>query len=170
MPNSINDASTTAQLVIASRVAIAALCGSVIGWERWMAGKFAGIRTHAVVAIASGLACAGTQLLTGDNSESARILAAIFTGVGFIGAGAILQTKHQMLGITTAATVLLAATIGAIAGLGLPVLAGVSTIGSILALRLFGWIYFHFDSAADEDLPVSKKSKEPPSSTGGNGS
>lgn len=154
MSNPINTASALDQLYFAGRIAIAGVCGAAVGWERWMAGKFAGIRTHAVVAIAAGLACASTQLLVGDNAESARILSAIFTGVGFIGAGAILQSKRQMLGITTSATVLLSATIGATAGLGLPVLAAIATVGSILALRLFGWIYFRsgeFDSDEDTD-------------------
>jgi putative Mg2+ transporter-C (MgtC) family protein len=161
MPDPINTASALDQVLFAGRVAIAGVCGAAVGWERWMAGKFAGIRTHAIVAIASGLACATTQLLVGDNAEAARILAAIFTGVGFIGAGAILQTKRQMLGITTSATVLLSATIGATAGLGLPVLAAIATVGSVLALRLFGWIYFRtgeFDTETESDPKPSTQS------------
>lgn len=135
---------TGEQLALAIRVVVAAACGSVLGWERWMARKFAGIRTHAVVAVASALACVITELIVPDGSEGPRTLAAVFTGVGFIGAGAIMQTRDQALGITTSATVLLAAIVGATAGLGAPLLAAVVALGSIAMLRLLSWLYLRF--------------------------
>lgn len=146
-PNAVG---VSEQLSAAIRVAIGGGCGAVLGWERWMAGKLAGLRTHAMVAAASALACVVAEVILGNASEGPRVLAAVFTGVGFIGGGAILQTKSHAHGITTAATVLMASAIGATAGLGAPVLAAAIALGSVLALRIMSWFVVRYDEEFDE--------------------
>jgi putative Mg2+ transporter-C (MgtC) family protein len=115
--------------------------GSLLGLERQLLSKPAGLRTHTLVA---GAAC----LLTGVTAEMAatsvagdptRGIHAIITGVGFLGAGAILQQRQtNPSGLTTAATVLYTAVIGAVVAVGYGLVATVVTAVAIAILRVFG--------------------------------
>jgi len=113
------------QIGLVLKVGIAALLGGIIGWERDRAGKSAGIRTHMLVASASALAVGlGELVVTATNSgDPTRMMHAVFTGIGFIGGGMIWTSKKATgpLGITSAATVLLVAGLGAAVGLGAPI-------------------------------------------------
>ncbi|MHB1139905.1 MAG: MgtC/SapB family protein, partial [Microthrixaceae bacterium] len=111
------------QLVLAGQVALAGLLGAMIGLERELLGKRAGTRTHALVAVGSALAVGLGRLVLGDDSggDATRVLHGVVTGVGFIGAGAILRSPgDRITGLTTAATVLCAAVVGAACTLGAP--------------------------------------------------
>jgi putative Mg2+ transporter-C (MgtC) family protein len=130
------------ELDMCIRLLAAAGFGVVIGIEREWANKPAGLRTHMLVCVASALLTT-TALLIGERlgvrGEATRVTAGVVTGIGFIGAGAILQTKRAVLGLTTAATVFMAAAIGIAAGNGLYYLsltaAGI-TLFSTWALRV----------------------------------
>lgn len=111
--------------VIALRLAIAVFMGMVIGWERSKAEKPADVRTMALVAAgAAGFTLLGVQLAAsvepgaGMNLDPTRVIAYIISGVGFLGAGAILHSKRVVRGLTTAASIWTAAAIGAACGLG----------------------------------------------------
>jgi putative Mg2+ transporter-C (MgtC) family protein len=110
------------ELDMCLRLLAAAGFGVVIGIEREWANKPAGLRTHVVVCVASALLMT-TSLLLGErlgvHGEAMRVAAGVVTGIGFIGAGTILQTKRAVLGLTTAATVFMAAAIGIAVGGGL---------------------------------------------------
>lgn len=126
------------QLVLAGQVAIAALLGAVTGLERELAGKRAGTRTHALVAVASALAVGlGRLVLTTEGvGDATRVLHGVITGVGFIGAGTILRSHGERItGLTTAATVLCAAVIGSACALGAPLVAAVVTLLVLVMLR-----------------------------------
>jgi putative Mg2+ transporter-C (MgtC) family protein len=128
------------QVLIGLQAALAGIFGSIVGFERGRSGKGVGLRTHALVAMASSAAVSiGSVLVdgaaTGDHS---RTLHAVITGVGFIGAGAILHTPNGTLGVTTATSVFLVAVIGASVGVGLPVLAAILTAGALDILRVVG--------------------------------
>src|SRR5512134_163809 len=94
------------------RLLMAAALGFAVGLEREFAKKPAGLRTHAVVCVAAALVTT-SSLLIGEklnvHGESLRVAAGVVTGIGFIGAGTILQTRHRVTGLTTAATVFMAA-------------------------------------------------------------
>lgn len=104
--------------------AIAAVLGSLIGWERDRAGKSAGPRTMALVGSASAVivsvgAVMDTNARYGDPT---RALHAVVTGIGFLGAGLIFNSKrHGVQGVTTAATVFSTAAMGVAIGLGFQV-------------------------------------------------
>jgi putative Mg2+ transporter-C (MgtC) family protein len=105
------------------RLLIAAAIGAVVGIERDSAAKGAGARTHAIVALGAALftvagAYGFADLAKGPNVDPARVASQVAAGVGFIGAGAILRHGLSVRGITTAATVWLAAAIGVAAGAG----------------------------------------------------
>jgi len=122
---------------IALQVLFAALAGGLVGLERDLAGKKAGLRTHMLVASASALAVGlGLAVIEGGSGDPTRVFHGIITGVGFIGAGAILYTKKgSSRGITTAATILLVAVLGAACGYGAPLLALLVAVFTLVVLR-----------------------------------
>ncbi|HEY8491212.1 MAG TPA: MgtC/SapB family protein [Dehalococcoidia bacterium] len=108
-------------LEILVRLVAATAFGAAIGWERERKRKPAGLRTHALVGLASALMIAAVDaaLLGGaDPSGVSRAVQGVVTGVGFIGAGAILRYEGGVAGITTAASIWMAAGLGVAAGLG----------------------------------------------------
>jgi len=117
------------------RLLIAAFLGAVIGYERARAKKPAGIRTHLMV-------CMGAALFTvisiwgfAGNADPSRIAAGVVVGVGFLGAGTILRQERGVAGLTTAATIWAVAAIGVAIGTGLYVVGAVAAGIVPLALR-----------------------------------
>jgi putative Mg2+ transporter-C (MgtC) family protein len=127
------------QLSVIIDAMIAAVLGSLIGWERDRAGKSAGPRTMALVGSASAAivaigAVVGAQAQFGDPT---RALHAIITGIGFLGAGLIFTDKHStgIQGVTTAATVFSTAAVGVAVGLGFQVVGAGLTLIILIILR-----------------------------------
>jgi len=104
------------EVLVIQRALVAALLGGIIGLERELRGKPAGLRTHALVA--TGAAVFATIFPPGTD-QSSRVIANIVTGIGFIGAGAIFRAEGRVVGLTTAAEVWVLASIGILSGLGL---------------------------------------------------
>lgn len=109
------------------RLVLAVLFGAVAGFERESRGQFAGLRTYAMVSMgAAGFALISTELFEymlihaeSSAGHATRIISAIVGGIGFLGAGAIIQSKGEVRGLTTAAGLWAIAAAGAAAGLGL---------------------------------------------------
>ena len=123
------------ELDLLLRAALAAGLGFVLGWEREGCGSPAGDRTYALVALGSAtLAGLGVELYP---AETARLIAGVATGIGFLGAGVILRgAAGEVRGLTTAAGMWTTAAIGVVAGVGLPVLA----VGlAALVLLILAW-------------------------------
>ena len=124
------------QYIVIINAAIAAILGSVIGWERDRAGKSAGPRTMALVGSASAAVVAIGAVLdkNAQFSDPTRALHAIITGIGFLGAGLIFTNRSGgTQGVTTAATVFATAAMGVAVGLGFQI-AGVGFTLIILAI------------------------------------
>ena len=102
-------------VLLAARVLIAAVLGAALGLEREWRGKEAGLRTNTLIAIGSALF---TVMSLQFGSDHSRIAAQIVTGVGFLGAGAIMRTGENVQGLTTAAMIWVNAAIGIAAGAG----------------------------------------------------
>ena len=125
---------------IAARLVVAAALGGLLGYERERVGKAAGLRTHMLVALGSALfVLAGREagMAVGDVS---RIVQGIATGIGFVGAGAILKSAEarQVHGLTTAASVWLTSAVGvsvATGALWLPILGVVMALIILSTLR-----------------------------------
>jgi putative Mg2+ transporter-C (MgtC) family protein len=96
----------------------AALFGAFVGVEREIKEKPAGVRTLALVSIGAAVFTMVSMLLAGDRSDPGRIAAQVVTGIGFLGAGAILRSPLGVVGMTTAATIWVAAAIGMVVGAG----------------------------------------------------
>lgn len=116
------------------RLALAAVAGGLIGFERETMHKPAGIRTHMLVCIGSSLFILVTIRVL--PSEIGRIIAGIATGIGFLGAGTIFRAKDNIKGLTTAASIWTVAAIGLTVGLGEYVLGAIATVLVILILQL----------------------------------
>jgi putative Mg2+ transporter-C (MgtC) family protein len=99
---------------------VAAFCGGLVGLEREVRRKPAGLRTNMLIALGAALFTQASILLAeGGRGDPARIAAQIVTGIGFLGAGAILHHRHDtVIGLTTAATVWVVAALGILAGSG----------------------------------------------------
>ncbi len=116
------------QATMLARMLVAVVAGGILGWERKRAGHRAGIRTLAVVAIGSAIFTLasiygfGTSGANTSNDPS-RVAAQVATGVGFIGAGTIVVLGRTVHGLTTAATIWVAAAVGMAAGAGMYVVA-----------------------------------------------
>lgn len=127
-----------AQVELILKVGLAAALGGIIGWERDRAGKSAGIRTHMLVASAAALAVGLGDLVLGisNNGDPTRMMHAVFTGIGFIGGGMIWTSKKAggPLGLTSAATIMLVAGLGAAAGLGAPLVAAAICVLALATL------------------------------------
>jgi putative Mg2+ transporter-C (MgtC) family protein len=116
------------ELEMALRLVLAAALGAIIGYQRERAGKPAGLRTHMLISIGSALfTVASASGFTGA-VDPTRIAAGIVTGIGFLGAGAILHREGGIVaGLTTAATIWVSAAIGLAAGAGLYLISAVTT-------------------------------------------
>ncbi len=123
------------QLDLALRILAAFIAGALIGIERERRAKSAGLRTHMLVAGGSAIFTIASMTLF-NPGDPGRVAAQIVTGVGFLGAGAILRPGTSVTGLTTAATVWVAAGIGMLAGGGAYLLAFFSAILTVVALRM----------------------------------
>lgn len=128
---------------IASRLGAALLAGAILGLNRDLHGKSAGLRTMALVSTGSALVVMVTLLMTHGNSDAAsRVIQGLVTGVGFLGAGIIIhhEPAHRVRGLTTAASVWVAAGLGAACGAGLVAVALLSLLATMAILILGGRI------------------------------
>ena len=101
------------------RVIVAGLIGGLIGLEREMAGKPAGIRTYGLVSMGAAMFTVVAIVGFGSLDFGSRIVGAVITGIGFLGAGTILHTRLHVVGLTTAAGMWVAAGVGMAIGSGL---------------------------------------------------
>jgi putative Mg2+ transporter-C (MgtC) family protein len=116
------------------RCGIAALCGGLIGIERELKNKPAGFRTNILICLGAAIYMAVGLLIPSGDADPTRIAAQVVTGIGFIGAGCIIQAGNQVRGLTTAATIWVVASIGIVSGAGYPVLAMVASMLVLLTL------------------------------------
>jgi putative Mg2+ transporter-C (MgtC) family protein len=125
------------------RILLAAGLGAAVGLERELSDQPAGLRTHILVSLGAALftvaGAYGVEALTGEPStrfDPTRVAAQVVTGIGFLGAGAIIQQGVNVRGLTTAASLWVTAAIGLAVGLGYYQGAAVTTGVTILALVL----------------------------------
>ncbi len=134
---------------IVFRLVAALLAGGLIGLERSHRGRPAGFRTHALVCLASSLlmlvtvyephwmpSAAGVNLVL----DPTRMAQGIMTGIGFLGAGAIIKEGFSVRGLTTAASIWITAALGILIGIGFYFAAAVGTLLALGTLSLFRWV------------------------------
>ena len=122
----------------AARLLLAAILGGLIGLERELKHRAAGLRTNMFICFGAAMFTLLSERLAGVPSDAARIAAQIIPGIGFIGAGSILHTRGLTTGLTSAATLFVVASVGMAAGGGLYVTAMFATGLVLLTLFLLG--------------------------------
>jgi putative Mg2+ transporter-C (MgtC) family protein len=130
--------STLPDLLI--KVFFAILCGGIIGLERERRGKPAGLRTNILICLGSMLYMLLSDLvalrLLNSPADPTRIAAQVVTGIGFIGAGTIIQSRGTITGLTTAAVIWTVAAIGLCIGIGFPLVALLFTVMVLFVLSV----------------------------------
>jgi putative Mg2+ transporter-C (MgtC) family protein len=126
------------------RLGAAVLCGGIIGLERQLRGKAAGIRTSILI-------CLGTEIFVslgasfgGERVDPTRVLAQVVTGIGFLGGGVILAREGLLVGVTSAAVIWVLAALGALIGLGYlaaAIILTLVTVGLLLGVELLESIF-----------------------------
>lgn len=128
------------------RLALAGLFGGIIGLEREIRAKEAGVRTHFVVALGSALFMIISQFaFEGRQHDAARVAAQVVSGIGFIGAGVIIFQKNVVRGVTTAAGLWVAAAIGLASGGGMYIVAISATLLTVICLETMNFLHRRYD-------------------------
>ena len=146
--------------VQASELVLAFLLASLIGLEREMRQKSAGLRTHTLVGVGSALFMLvskyGFTDVLGDDVvlDPSRVAAQIVSGIGFIGGGIIFVRRDVVSGLTTAASIWLTAAVGAAAGAGLPLLAVLATVLFFVAVPGYSAVVRHLPRHLFRPAPV----------------
>ncbi|HKL35553.1 MAG TPA: MgtC/SapB family protein [Salegentibacter sp.] len=138
--------------LFALRVGLATAAGLIIGLEREIQGKEAGLKTNALVSLGAAIFILMSLEFEGEKYvDITRVLGQVVVGIGFIGAGTILEKERKVKGLTTAATIWCSAGTGCLAGFGMYTeLAIVS--GIILAINLiFGYIEHKMKKKAEKE-------------------
>ena len=144
------------------RLVIAGLLGGLVGLERELRAKEAGLRTHFIVALGSALFMIISQYAFGSaQHDAARVAAQVVSGIGFIGAGVIIFQKNAVRGVTTAAGLWVVAAIGLACGAGMWEVAGATTILTVICLEAVHFVHkrygekfveLHADCASSKDV------------------
>jgi putative Mg2+ transporter-C (MgtC) family protein len=139
------DFSWLQQIVVANgaiaRLLAACLLGGVIGLEREVKRKSAGVRTNLLISMGAAFFTLLSAVLAGDGSPNkGQVASNIVQGIGFLGAGLIIHNRSRISGLTSAASVWVVASIGMACGAGLLAAATVATVIVILALELVGFL------------------------------
>lgn len=134
------------ELIIVLRLLLAIVLGGIVGFEREVRGRPAGLRTHILVSMAAATFTLITIEIYHDVSDEfsradpVRIVDAVTAGVAFIAAGAIIKSQGDVTGLTTGAAIWLAGAIGVACGIGFYLVAVLAAVFGVLVLRGVGWI------------------------------
>ena len=129
--------SSYADIII--RLLVSLALGAILGFERETKETAAGLRTHSLVAVGATMFTLASTFFSGPNVDISRIAGQIVLGIGFIGAGVIYKSKTHVFGLTTAASLWIAAGLGLLAGIGQFFIAA---MGLVIALFvLIGGLY-----------------------------
>ena len=136
----IPDLSTMTRIIL--RLGLAAILGGILGYERELKARSAGVRTHMLVAVGAALFVVGPLQSGIPISDMSRVLQGIVQGIGFLGAGAIIvrTSQQQIQGLTTAANIWATAGIGVVAGLGLEATAVLATFIVLVILAVVPFV------------------------------
>lgn len=127
---------TGALTIIVSRLLVAIILGGALGLERESKGRAAGLKTHILVSVGSALFVLAPLQAGIGAAEVTRVMQGIVSGIGFLGAGAILKLdrEERVQGLTTAAGIWMTAAIGMAAGMGMQLVAVTTTVAALLVV------------------------------------
>jgi len=160
---------TPENLSLFGRLALATLLGAVIGVEREISRKYAGLRTYALVALGAAI----FTVLSGEaykffwknfggtpNYDPSRIISQIVVGIGFLGAGMVIFHREKIIGLTTAAGIWVTAAIGAAVGVEAYALAIVATLLALFIFVVLRWCENWMKWAGNESIEENEAENE----------
>ena len=154
------------------RTFMAVVVGCLIGLDRELRNKPAGLRTHVLISLAAAVFTLITyelhiQFAGPEGSHTAdpvRIIEAVTAGVAFLAAGAIIQSRGNVQGLTTGANMWLAGALGVACGAGYYAIAFIGTVFALIVLVVLAKLQAHWsDKAPAEDAPAQSKDRPPAS-------
>jgi putative Mg2+ transporter-C (MgtC) family protein len=121
------------------KLLVATICGGIVGYDREIKQKTAGIRTNILICVGCALFTALSFYISNTNNhiDPTRIIGQIITGIGFLGAGVIMKHDDKIIGVTTAAFIWIMSAIGVLVGIGSYITPVLVTIGLIIISRIF---------------------------------
>jgi putative Mg2+ transporter-C (MgtC) family protein len=123
---------------------VSLILGTLVGLERQMGRKPAGLRTHVLVCLGSTMFVLTTKhaliAFGGTSMDATRVVHGVVTGVGFLGAGSIMRTEGFVFGLTTAASIWMVAAIGVAVGVHAYPLAAIGSVMALLVLEGYRWL------------------------------
>ncbi|MEO9150395.1 MAG: MgtC/SapB family protein [Burkholderiaceae bacterium] len=136
----VSDLETITRITL--RLLLAAVLGGILGYEREIKARSAGVRTHMLVAVGAALFVIGPLQSGIPLEDISRVLQGIVQGIGFLGAGAIIvrTSQRKVEGLTTAANIWATAGIGVVAGLGLEATAVLSAVIVLVILAVIPYV------------------------------
>ena len=138
------------------RLGTAILCGGIVGLERQLRGKAAGIRTSILICLGTQLFVALGASFAGDRVDPTRVLGQVVTGIGFVGGGVILAREGAIIGVTSAAVIWVLAALGSLIGLGhllAAILLTLVTVGLLTGVELLESVFRRLrEGATDREL------------------
>ena len=123
-------------IFLSPKVIIATICGMLIGWERELKNKTAGVRTHVLICVGVTLFTTVPWIINQTGVDPTRIIGQIITGIGFLGAGVIFKQDEKIYGVTSAAFIWFISAIGVIIGLGYLLTAVFLTTGLLVMSQI----------------------------------
>lgn len=141
-------------------IATAVVCGLIIGLERQLSGKPAGIRTSSLICLGTYIFVAVSQLIQGGNIDPGRIIGQVITGIGFIGAGVILTRQGLVVGVTSASVIWILAGIGLLIGFGrytTSIIVSILTVGILLGMNFLEATFTAFSRGIYSRFVTHKK-------------
>ncbi|GAA0566950.1 MgtC/SapB family protein [Rhizomicrobium electricum] len=125
---------------VALRLGAAALLGALIGLDRELRHKSAGVRTISLVTLGTAVAVLAATGATADSAASSRVIQGALAGLGFLGGGVIVHHRHNIEGLTTAAAIWTSAALGGACGMGLWPLVAIGGGLMLVLLIVAGWL------------------------------
>jgi putative Mg2+ transporter-C (MgtC) family protein len=121
------------------KILVSTICGAIVGYDREVRNKVAGIRTNVLIAVGVTILTTVSFWISKDNAniDPTRIIGQIVTGIGFLGAGVIMKHDDKIIGVTTAAFIWVVSAIGVMIGLGYYIVPILITVGLLIISKLF---------------------------------
>jgi putative Mg2+ transporter-C (MgtC) family protein len=151
-------------VLVCVRLIVAVVLGGVLGYERERRGAPAGLRTHMLVALGAALFVLVPHQAGVSPADLTRVLQGVVSGIGFLGAGAILKLDHErnVQGLTTAASIWATAAIGIAAGLGRELTATLATVLALVILTVVRWLEVRAGKVEELRPPAEARTASPP--------
>lgn len=140
-------------------IGVSFFCGAIVGLERQLSGKPAGIRTSILICLGSYIFVALASSVVEKGGDHTRVISQVITGIGFLGAGVILTRDGLVVGVTSAAVIWLLASVGCLIGIGKyppAIFISILTVGVLVGVNFFEHIFKRLEKGVHSKIRNNK--------------